>query len=253
MLPYIEPAHPPGVVGFCTSGWPRIEEFWLNLMRTQVPNGTFLEKQSGTGLAAMFSNIAQATYDNPDFKWLWILGDDHTWETDLLKTMITRAKKFKCDLLVPLVSKKLPPFDSVLYHKTGPIIFHDLPKGNEPIEVHAAGTAGMLVQRRVLEAMKASGEPFFREGWKGDASLGEDIWFMNLARKLGFRVWVDPTLSMGHAPYGHSVFPERVDGEWYLRLCYPEGKFLRIPLPRPILVSEEEYEKRRAEASNERA
>lgn len=249
MIPYVTPKHPKGVVGFCTTGWARTEDFWVNLMLTQVPNGTGIEKRSGTGLASMFNGIARATLEDPTNEWLWILGDDHTWQPDLLRTMIDRAEKHKCDILVPLVCRKLPPFSSVLfnddelrYSKTDCLDFHDLPNTpeGEPTEVAKAGTAGMLVQRRVLEAMQASGEPFFREAWSAPDALGEDIWFVNLAKQLGFKVWVDQTLSMGHSPYGVSILPEKIDGVWYIKLAFPEGKWFRVPLPRPQYQSTQE-------------
>lgn len=238
MVPYEAKGHEPGVIGFCTSGWPRIEQFWWDLLTTQVPSGTFLEKRSGTGLASMFNGIVEVTLNEPSYKWLWILGDDHTWDPTILRKLISRAQRFNCDAIAPLVCRKLPPFQSVLFTEKGQLPFHDLPETTAPIEVVRAGTAGLLVQRKVLEDIKASGEPFFREGWQKPDALGEDVWFSDMIRKTGHRIFVDPTLSIGHSPYGVSVEPFREDGVWKLRFNFPEGKHFSIVLPRPEMVAE---------------
>ena len=71
-----------------------------------------------------------------------------------------------------------------------------LPVGGEPIEVAAIGTGGILIARRVLEAMPA---PFVEPVDKfGERVVGGDIFFCRRARKLGFKVWAAPSMALSH-------------------------------------------------------
>lgn len=242
MKPYEHPWHTPGMVAFCTSGWPRTEDFWLSINAMFVPHGTIMSKLSGVGIASMMTMHANMFLqdvtppDGPPYKlqWMWITGDDHVWDEKLLGTMLNRAKEFKCDILAPLVCRKTPPFDSVMFLQDRPLDFQDLPLTNDPVPVFRVGTAGMLIQRRVFEAMAKNREvPPFKGSGLTPSQVGEDIHFCDLAQQLGFRIWVDPTLHMGHSPYGVSCWPVRKDGQWFLEIRFPEGRAVLMSLERP--------------------
>lgn len=86
------------------------------------------------------------------------------------------------------------------------------------IEVEAAATGFMCVDRAVFEAMKPNCEKYqddslkpdenehlhmwFAWGWmeKGNGRFrrGEDYTFCEKARAAGFRTWVDPSIKLGH-------------------------------------------------------
>lgn len=83
-----------------------------------------------------------------------------------------------------------------------------------PIEIQWAATGFMAVHRRVIDAMVErlplvnSGypwyKPFFHETWQydeavdGELFLSEDWAFCELARQLGFKVWLDPQTRLVH-------------------------------------------------------
>lgn len=95
--------------------------------------------------------------------------------------------------------------------------------GKPPQEIQYAATGFMAVHRRVIEAMVRTVPlchafeawafyPLFQQpvvedehvgGW---ARLSEDWGFCEMARDLGFKVWVDPTVILGH----QSTFPVTV-------------------------------------------
>lgn len=62
----------------------------------------------------------------------------------------------------------------------------------EPFMAHAAGFGCVLVHRSVLEVME---RPWFKF-IKGQCS--EDFYFFVNAQRLGYQLWVEPTIDLGH-------------------------------------------------------
>jgi hypothetical protein len=62
----------------------------------------------------------------------------------------------------------------------------------EPFKAHAAGFGCVLIHRSVLEVMP---RPWFKF-LKGECS--EDFYFFVNAHELGFDLWVEPTIDLGH-------------------------------------------------------
>jgi hypothetical protein len=62
----------------------------------------------------------------------------------------------------------------------------------EPFKVHASGFGCVLVHRSVLEVMP---RPWFKF-IKGECS--EDFYFFVNAQELGFDLWAEPTILLGH-------------------------------------------------------
>jgi hypothetical protein len=231
-VPYVSPKHPPGLVAWCETGYARCRTFHHSLRLLEVPQGTSMEVSVGTGLASMWNGLFHGIRD--DCRWIWMLGDDHEFRPDVLKRMLIRAELYELPVVVPLVCKKLPPFDSVLFDlkTTKPMDFHDLPKGDDPVEIHAAGTAGMLIQRNVIDKI---GAPWFRIGWGSPDASDEDVYFCHRVRECGFKIYVDPTVSLSHIPPEVLISPKRFpNGEWYVEFRWPDSRSFAIPMQRPI-------------------
>ena len=62
---------------------------------------------------------------------------------------------------------------------------------NTLVQCDAVGFGAVLIKRKVIEAMK---EPRFM----GLTGCGEDITFCHKAKKLGFEVWMDTRVKLGH-------------------------------------------------------
>ena len=238
---YLSPKHPPGEVVYCQTGYARCVSFFRALHRLEVPHGTHIGESTGTGVAAMMNGLMRDL--RPETRWVWILGDDHEFRADTLKNMLIHAELYQTPILVPLVCKKTPPFDSVLFSEqtTKPLEFMDLPEGDKPLVVHSAGTAGMLVQRHVIDAMAKTpppdgrGAPWFRWGIAAPDASDEDIFFCRRARELGFETYVDPSVSLSHIPAEVFISPKRFpNGDWYVEFRWPEGKSFSIPMQRVI-------------------
>lgn len=77
---------------------------------------------------------------------------------------------------------------------------------NTLVECDAVGFGAVLIKRKVIEAVK---EPRFM----GMMGCGEDITFCYKAKKLGFEVWMDTRIKLGHlgAP---TVITEDYHDQW---------------------------------------
>ena len=102
-------------------------------------------------------------------RWVWIMGDDHAWtrhrSSDMLETLDEHPE---IDVLVPLCTKRNPPWHLVLFDELG---YQD--DGRDPdvpsrsrgsdvpasgvFEVDAAGSAGMLIRREVIDGSATRG------------------------------------------------------------------------------------------------
>lgn len=81
--------------------------------------------------------------------------------------------------------------------------------GSEPIEVDFAGTGFMMIKRHVIEDLTCKVGTYAVNGGKRDPKLymadvyddyleSEDYHFCRIAREHGYKVWMDPTVRLGH-------------------------------------------------------
>ena len=129
----------------------------------------------------------------PEDQWVFIMDDDHTFAPELLVQLLDRD----VDIVVPLYNQRTPPFAPVAYKQETPdgrFVIYDWPdlEGRDGLlPVASAGKAGVLLRRRVIEALH---DPWFE--W--NKQIGEDHYFFAKARAAGFTVHVDLDARMGH-------------------------------------------------------
>jgi hypothetical protein len=215
----VESPHPAGTIGYPSSGHPRYYGFFDSLERTRVPRGTHLVRAFGCNVAQNSNGLVGQLRG----EWLWFQGDDHAWNPDLLERLLDADK----DVVVPLVCRRAAPFMPVIYKEYDPAKGRTVTyswneiqalrsMGQTLVPVAAAGSAGMLVRRHVLEALQAAdGECF-------SPSLAEDLAFTARANFLGFQVYADLGAFMGHiteatllpweAPDGRLVIGANIHG-----------------------------------------
>lgn len=113
------------------------------------------------------------------------------------------------DILGLLCTKKCPPYEPILYKKDAPQeevlnnFWVKYPKGL--VEVDAVGTGCLLVKRQVFEAMK---KPYFKfyGSYETNTFQSEDVYFLENAKKLGFKCFVDTMHPCTHhTPMGMGV------------------------------------------------
>jgi len=144
--------------------------------------------------------------------WLFLLGDDHTFAPETLVNLLAHLERDDVDAVVPLCLKKQAPFEPVVYGASkvnpedGLTYFQQAVLGEHGLHpIHAAGTAGMLIKREVLEDLP---RPIF------ETSQGMQNEDLILCRKIrerreekfpgtGSGMWCDVDTRIGHI----GVFP----------------------------------------------
>ena len=166
----------------------------MSLAAVAKPPGSRLAMAKGLSIPSNLNNIIRGLRDQED--WVWFMGDDHTFHPMILHHLLSR----NLDVVVPICSRRRPPFQLVLYdgeNEEGhtPIYFAELPEtGTFP--VYAAGTAGMLVRRHVLDAIS---DPWFEHA-EGEQST-EDLEFCRKVRAAGFQIHADVEARLGHISF----------------------------------------------------
>jgi hypothetical protein len=67
----------------------------------------------------------------------------------------------------------------------------------ELYEAKHLGTGLLLIDLSIFEKLQGPWFNFGRDS-QGSLALGEDVWFCNTARDAGYKVWIDPTIKVGH-------------------------------------------------------
>lgn len=172
-------------------------------MHMNAPQGTQVLQQAGLHITKQCNDFVRAVLRS-DADWLFIMGDDHTFHPLILTRLLAR----NVDVVVPNCLTRSAPFYPVQYDKENEDGLHgtcdDLPPpGTGLHEIHAAGSAGMLVRRHVLEALPE--DPFNTSG----ALQNEDLEFCRRIREAGFKIHVDVDEILGH------IGTMRVEPRWH--------------------------------------
>lgn len=197
-MKYIPGVHPPGIIGIVSGDMTRYADFSMMLLRMHLPEGSRFSWGKGVSLASNLNNLTRDFLTRPEMQWLWIMGDDHTWDRSLLIDLLDR----QVDAVAPLCSYRLPPYAPHVYtfaaegskHPFGTTGWGDIASSGL-MKVDACGSAGLLLRRHVLEKMT---DPWFEVGKTAPDALGEDLWLCKKISEAGFQVHVDCDHLLGH-------------------------------------------------------
>jgi hypothetical protein len=232
----------PGTLIIPTSEIGRFVLFTLALAGTHKPDGSLVSMQCS---ASVTENINSALRNlHEDHRWVWIMGDDHIWDGTVLTNMLkTMDEHPEVDVLVPLVVKRNPPWHPVIVQSLGQnsdngipmfetVKWEDLPKEGL-LEVDAAGSAGMLIRREVIDALD---DPWFYSTPDTNgrqAILNEDFTFCTHAKdKAGARIFCTVDVVLGHLGV-FNVRPLFRNGQWgaLTEFSTPEEQFRHMLMP----------------------
>ena len=191
-------------------------DFALSLMHQQTPPGTKLVWTKGIDIVGNMNSLVRGMQGD----WLWVLGTDHLMNFDCLAKLLAH----EVEVVVPLCLKRSPPYDPVVYshqNEEGEYVgYNDLPE-HGLVPVHAAGSAGMLIRRSVIEALS---EPVFAS----HGGLNEDLSFCARVRdELGIQIWCDVDAPIGHIG-SIAVWPKFKDGQWTIDLHLGNDQIMPI-------------------------
>jgi len=159
--------------------------------------------QGGTLVYVGRDKLAKKAIDEGFTHMLW-LDSDMIFSEELLDNLMFSGK----DFVTGIAHGRRAPHMSCLFKKIWPGVDrwqgHDYP--TTTFEVGGCGFACVLIKTSIVKAVyEKQGTAFFpmRE-------LGEDLAFCKRARDLGFHIWAEPTVWLGHI--GHiTVYPEYQD------------------------------------------
>lgn len=216
--------HPPGTVAVICDRLARYTDFYECLTATTagkrgMPEGSAVFWSQGVNVP---ENHARAV-DNMHGEWLWILGDDHQWDPSALMSLLDA----EVDVIVPIVMRRTHPFLPVLYQRQdeeGGFPYLDLndeePDSRGLIEVGAAGSAGMLIRKHVLDALPRPAFPQDETVTPTEENperirRSTDLLFCERVREAGFRIFAHTGVLMGHMNPA-TVWPHQraKDGRW---------------------------------------
>lgn len=212
--------HPKGVIGIATAPLGRYREFDLCVSNLEMPQGCQIDWRMGVNVAFHFNNMIRSMLSNDEFEWVWILGDDHTFEPDVLIRLLERD----VDVVTPFCLRRANPFNPVLAtgknggYKACSFQTVDGKKGLMDITSYTVGNAGTLIRRKVCETIP---EPWYENGKIDPEKESCDLYFCTKIKEYGFKSYLDLDVLFGHI-FHAVVFPERKqDGSWGANIQTP--------------------------------
>jgi hypothetical protein len=206
----------------------RYSQFAADLTGLDLPPDWKVLWRFGWDLAdAHNALIAQALAEGKEY--VWFMGDDHAFSPNLLRKLLARD----LDLVVPLCLMRNAPYRPVNWVAAptveDPDAVRRLDVAEYPdgglVEVAASGAAGLLVKRRVFEAIEA---PWFEAGTANTNRVGEDVNFCRKARAAGFEIFCDLDAVIGHLSTT-AVWPVRESDGWTFAFSMMGGFKITLP------------------------
>lgn len=201
-----------GSIGVISGELGRYVDFYASLAQVAMPEGTQMIWSKGTSIPENCNGCIRraqdwaSAVDGPrEDDWVWILGDDHMMPADSLVRLLAHD----VDIVAPLGLRRRPPYAPAIYQRdegNGLVQYENLPTRGL-VEVAAAGSAGMLVRRRVWEGMT---DPWFETFGE---TMCEDLVFCSRATQAGFKIYVDLDVRFGHMT-NNVVWPKIVGDKW---------------------------------------
>jgi hypothetical protein len=218
----------PGTIGVQSGELSRFADFSRALVHLGRPEGTQLIWIKSIDIVGSANKIIQGMKGD----WLWLMGDDHVFDPDILQRLLAHD----VDVVVPLCLQRYPPFAPVVYSgqdpKSGSFYVHDHLPEHGLVEVHASGDAGMLIKKHVLDAIPP---PHYETEGKG---LNQDVNFCKKIKAAGFKIYVDVDTVLGHINT-YTVWPTRNEYGWAIGLQLDADNTItlnRAPTAPPVSV-----------------
>lgn len=130
---------------------------------------------------------------------LW-LDSDMVFEEEIIDDLYDTGKDFVCGIF----HARRPGHQSCIFKSlTPPDRYHYDEYPTDTFKIKGCGMAATLVNTEILKAVRAK----FGSCFNPDFCLGEDLAFCKRADMMGYEIWCEPTVRVGHI--GHlTIYPE---------------------------------------------
>lgn len=182
--------------------------FMACLALLEKPGEVTVATQIGSLIYDSRNNLAKAALNcNADYV-LW-LDSDMVFQKDVLSRLLEHAEN-GLDIVSGLYFRRAAPFSPVLFKElmqdgkpTQAKDFNDYPR-DSLFEVAGCGFGCVLMNTDVLLEMALE----FGQWFNPTDGFGEDLSFCNRAKTLGYKIWCDSRIKLGHV--GHLIVDEDV-------------------------------------------
>jgi hypothetical protein len=215
--------HSGGTVGLAVQDTGRFTAFTEAMRALQTPPDTHVLWRYGSHIVNGMNWLA----DNMVGDWLWLMGDDHSFDPHLLLRLLDH----NVDVVVPVCLMRQQPFLPVVRVNDNNDVL-DLAKlkpSDGLVEIHSAGSAGMLIRKPVLDKLKAV---FPGRVFEENPDVSEDFLLCRRIRELGFSIHCDLGSRLGHlavvgvwpgvAPDGRFCVEFQVADSFQIKVALPE-------------------------------
>lgn len=195
---------------------PKVLQTMLAMVNHSANNGIKINHIGITERALIDDarNTLTETFLKSPTEWLFWMDSDMTFPEDTLVKLFQVAESKKAKMVTGIYYQRKGMNYPVLFSRgedleesgtktgihtergkinkyVGTFVFPHKDK-KEPFKVHSAGFGCVLIHRNVFEVMP---RPWF-QFIKGTCS--EDFYFFVNAQELGFELWAEPTINLGH-------------------------------------------------------
>jgi GT2 family glycosyltransferase len=141
-----------------------------------------------------------------DGDWLVFIDSDMVFAPDSVTRLVRHLEREDVDIVSAACFRKVPKYEPCFFWRlpNETVKYYrklDWPRDNL-FEVDAVGSAFIAIKRKVFETI-----PF--PWYEYNMPLSEDLNFCRIAKNYGFRIWIDPTIKIGHLallPIDEDVF-----------------------------------------------
>lgn len=230
------------MVGVPTSGYLRNASFLEGIGGLRRPNGSINAYVHGQSPARNRNEIIRLALQH-DCTHILFVDDDTCPPPDMLEKLIAHDK----DMVTGVLLKRDFPHHPILFYSVdekgncGVQFLHELP-GEGLIKIVNCGLGCVLIKTDVFRTM----EPFVAvkdtidpPQWITIGQVQKDHWaddidFFNRALKLGFELYVDLSIQVGHM--GQIIItPEFKDGNWLTVYNVGNSTPISMPCVRPAV------------------
>lgn len=216
-----------GTVGvMLASNTERYYAFTEQLESLELPEGSRKKFDYGSNGAQSRNDVIRYALEVAGSEWVWFIDDEHSFSPEIVNVLLSRDVPVAC----PIVIDRVQPFSPLAYvdvSRTGdriPLLLDDVVGPGTMIEIEAARTIGMLIQRPVFEAL---GKTF----WFEEDDPESELSFCDRARESGFPIYVDTSVRLGNHCTA-SMFPVHRGGKWEIGVTLENEIEVSMPITR---------------------
>ena len=217
------------LVAVPTAGYSRNDSFYDYYNMLDKPEGTICTFARGQSPARNRNLMIEQALEHNCTHILFI-DDDVAFPPDMLRKLMVHDK----DIVTALYFMRQYPHQPIIFDYSDNEgkchwLYPD-DSQHELIKIENCGLGAVLIKTEVFKRME---KPWVRLGELEKDHWCDDISFFNRARAVGFELYCDLTIKVGHMVQT-VVWPNYVDGKWFVTYDTCGTGSITFPMPRPV-------------------